>query len=145
MIKKETSVDGLLYAQGDIFDLEGGQFDAIIVFMESGFNDIQARFLQLKDELEKSSIMVIPFGNYVGCPNNFRLDQIHSIVFQVLDAAVNQQRRNIGFHGIRAVDANDFIGAEYTIKAIVEWMKYNRNYIESITLVDARNCYAVHF
>ena len=45
MDKKATHIDGLYYAQGDIFDLDGGKFDAIIVFMEPGFNNIQGEFL----------------------------------------------------------------------------------------------------
>lgn len=145
MEKKKTHVDGLFYAQGDIFDLEGGQFDAIIVFMEPGFNNIQGRFLGLKDDLEKSTVMVVPFGNYVECKNNFTLNQIHSVVFQVLDAVKSQHRRTIGFHGIRAIDASDYMGAKYTVKAIVDWLHYNRCYIDSITLVDAFNCYEEHF
>ena len=145
MEKKETGIDGLLYARGDIFDLESGKFDAIIVFMESGFNNIQARFLQLKEELEKSPVMIVPFGNYVECQNNFKLNQINTIVYQTLNAVVKQHRRNIGFHGIRAIDADDYTGAKRTINAIAEWLQLYRNCIDSITLVDAQNCYAEHF
>lgn len=145
MIKKATHIDGLFYAKGDIFDVEGGKFDAIIVFMESGFNNIQGEFLQLKDKLEKSSVMVIPFGNYTEQKNNFTLEQIHSVVFQVLDAVKVYQRRNIGFHGIRAINANDYTGAKYTIQAVGDWLRSNRNHIESITLVDAFDCYSEHF
>lgn len=72
MNKIKTGVDGLFYAQGDIFDFDGGQFDAVVVFMESGFNHIQGRFLQLKEQLEKSSVMVIPFGDYVESKNYFK-------------------------------------------------------------------------
>lgn len=146
MKKIATGIDGLFYAQGDIFDLEGGRFDAIIVFMESGFNNIQGEFLGKKDELEKSPVMVIAFGNYVeNQPNCFTLNQIRPVVFQVLDAVKSNNRKVIGFHGIRVVDADDFTGAKCTIQAIAEWLKYNRKYIESITLVDLFNCYAEHF
>ncbi len=145
MTKNKTKFEGLYYAQGDIFDIEGGQFDAIIVFMESGFNNIQGRFLQLKEELEKSSVMVIPFGNYTEVKNEFTLNQIRPVVFQVLNAVVQHHRKNVGFHGIRAIDANDYLGAKYTISAIVEWLQYNKHTIDSITLVDARNCYSEHF
>lgn len=145
MNKIKTGVDGLFYAQGDIFDFDGGQFDAVVVFMESGFNHIQGRFLQLKEQLEKSSVMVIPFGDYVESKNYFKLNQINTVVIQVLDAVVNQHRRRIGFHGIRAVDADDYLGAKYTMDAVIEWLRYNRSRVDSITLVDARNCYAKHF
>jgi hypothetical protein len=138
MDKKATHIKGLFYAQGDVFDLEGGGFDAIVVFMEPGFNNIQGRFLQLKEELEKSPVLVIPFGNYVECKNNFKLNQIHSVVFQVLDAVKSHHRKTIGFHGIRAIDASDYMGAKYTVNAIIDWLRYNRNCIESITLVDAK-------
>ena len=113
--------------------------------MESGFNYIQGEFLRLKDELAKSSVMVIPFGDYVECKNNFTLSQIRPVVFQVLDATVRYHRRIIGFHGIRAIDANDFTGAEYTINAIAEWLHYNRIHVDTITLVDLHNCYSKHF
>lgn len=145
MKKIATHIDGLYYAQGDIFDIDGGNFDAIIVFIEQGFNDIQARFLQLKEELGNSPCMVVPFGNYVECPNMFSINQIPTVVFQVLDAVKNKQRKVIGFHGIRAIDASDYAGAMVTIHSIVEWLQHNRSSIESVTLVDRFNCYAEHF
>ena len=89
--------------------------------------------------------MVIPFGNYSECKNDFTLSQIRPVVFQVLNAVISQRRRVIGFHGIRAVDTNDYRGAQCTIDAIEEWLHYNRSSIDSITLVDANNCYSKHF
>lgn len=145
MKKIKTPIDGLFYAQGDIFDLKGGCFDAIIVFMEPGFNNIQAEFLRLKEELEKTPVMVVAFGNYTVNKNNFTLSQIYPVVFQVLDSVISKNRKTIGFHGIRAIDADDYTSARYTISAISEWLRFNKKHVDSITLVDLFDCYSEHF
>ena len=145
MDKVKTHIKHLYYAQGDIFDYTGGGFDAIIVFIEGGFSGINTEYWTREKELAEAPVMVIPFNGSSSQKVHIKLNDIHRLVFMTLDTAVQHNCKNIGFHGIRAEDSDDDTGAEYTIKAVVEWLSPHPNSVESITLVDKRNCYEKHF
>ena len=145
MDKVKTHIKHLYYAQGDIFDYKGGGFDAIIVFIEGGFSGINTEYWTREKELADSPVMVIPFNGSSPQKARITLNDIHRLVFMTLDAAAQHGKKNIGFHGIRAEDADDYTGAEYTIKAVAEWLSMKPGAVESVTLVDMRNCYKEHF
>lgn len=145
MDKIKTHIKNLYYAQGDIFDYKGGGFDAIIVFIEGGFSGINTEYWTREKELADAPVMVIPFNGSSPQKVRITLNNIHRLVFMTLDTAAQHGKRNIGFHGIRAEDADDHTGAEYTIKAVSEWLSMNPGAVESVTLVDIRNCYKEHF
>lgn len=149
-----TSHPQLYIAEGSIFDFKDGNFDGIIVFLESGFNDINAEYLRVKESLKVSPFPVLSFGNYGenGYPQHISEFPNRSAAIQFIYTAINQTLstlasygcKRIGIHGIRIYGIDDYYTEEASLRAINQWVCNHAHSIDFVIAVDRFNCYARH-
>lgn len=154
MIIHRTQHPKFFVAAGSIFEFENGNFDGIIVFLESGFNDINAEFLELKNELKKSAFPVLCFGDYgindypqhiCQFPNrNAAIQFISDAINRTLSCLASLGCKRIGIHGIRIYGIDDYTTEEVSYKAIRRWVISNEDRVEFVMAVDRFDCYAKH-
>lgn len=152
MVIHSTSHPKLFVAKGSIFDFQGGDFDGIIVFLENGFNDINAEYLEAT--LKEWPYPVLSFGNYGEFPypqyiTNFRSEEnamcfIILAINNTLSALSSLGCRRIGIHGIRINGINDYYTEATSFNAIRQWVCRNSNKVDFVMAVDRFDCYYKH-
>ena len=131
MIQKGgTGNKKIMIGEGDVFDVGASEYnpDGIAVIREKGQVDLK--------NMCKAFNGTIPLVERYFAKENPTADDIRSKVNQTLNALLEQNCRNIGFHCSVSLDGSYVEGARVVFDAVLAWVKRHDKKIKHLVIVD---------